>query len=230
MLASNISVVEPIARSLLRDSAYERLRTAIVAGVLAPGAALRADDLARELGLSKAPIRDAIARLSTEGLVETKPQSYTRVTELVEQDIEGAAVVIRAMHDLAVRAVAGTLTEAQLSRMRAAGTRFAAALRAGDLDAALAADDELHAVPVQAYGNAAATLTIERFTPLIRRAERLLWASPHGERSIGQHDDLITALATGDQPRAIEINLAIWGRLRRPDGRLREEGETDVPG
>ncbi len=216
--------MEPITRGLLRDTAYDRLRAAIVAGSLAPGAALRADDLARELGLSKAPIREAIARLSAEGLVETKPQSYTRVTPLVEKEVEDAAAVVRAMHDLAVRATAGALTEPQLSRMRSAGARFAAALRAGDLDAALAADDDLHAVPVQAYGNAAAALTIERFTPLIRRAERLLWASPHGERSIRQHDDLITALATGDQPRAIETNLAIWGRLRR------QQGETDVPG
>jgi DNA-binding GntR family transcriptional regulator len=222
--------VEPIARSLLRDSAYDRLRDAIVGGALAPGSALRADDLARELGLSKAPIRDAIARLSSEGLVETKPQSYTRVTPLVEKEIEDAAVVVRAMHDLAVRAVAGTLTEPQLNRMRAAGRRFAEALRTGDLDAALDADDELHAVPVQAFGNTAVALTIERFAPLIRRAERLLWASPHGEQSIQQHDDLITALATGDQPRAIETNLAIWGRLRLHEDRPREQGEPDVPG
>ncbi|MET0419281.1 MAG: GntR family transcriptional regulator [Actinoplanes sp.] len=217
--------MEPIARSLLRDTAYDRLRAAIVGGDLAPGAALRADDLARELGLSKAPIRDAITRLSAEGLVETKPQSYTRVTPLVEREVEDAAVVVRAMHDLAVRAVAGGLSESQLERMRVAGERFSAAVRDGDLDAALAADDELHAVPVHAYGNTAAALTIERFAPLIRRAERLLWASPHGERSIQQHDDLITALATGDQLRAIEINFAIWGRLRHPG-----EGETDVPG
>jgi DNA-binding GntR family transcriptional regulator len=221
--------VEPIPRSLLRDAAYDRLRGAIVDGSLPPGTALRADDLARTMGLSRAPIRDAIARLSTEGLVETKPQSYTRVTPLVEKAAEDAAAVVRAMHDLAVRSVAGTLPEAQVARMRAANARFADAVRVGDLDAALAADDDLHAVPVLAYGNAAAAMTIERFTPLIRRAERLLWASPHGERSIRQHGELIDALAAGDGPRAAEINLAIWGHLRHHDER-HHEGETDVPG
>jgi DNA-binding GntR family transcriptional regulator len=194
-----------------------------VAGELAPGAALRADDLARELGLSRAPIRDAIARLATEGLVESKPQSWTRVTPLVEKEVADAAEVVRAMHDLAVRSVAGALTPAQLTAMREAGSRFAAAVRAGDLDAALAADDDLHAVPVLAYRNAAAAMTIERFTPLIRRAERLLWASPHGERSISRHDDLIAALAAGDRSRAAEINLAIWDHLRP------REGDTDAP-
>ena len=217
--------MERIGRSLLRDAAYDRLRDAIVDGTLRPGAALRTDELAGRLGLSRAPIREAIARLTAEGLVETKPQSYTRVTALVEKDVEDAADVVGAMHDLAVRSAAGRLTDAQVAGMRAANERFAAAVRAGDLDAALDADDELHAVPVLACGNAAAALTIERFAPLIRRAERLLWASPSGEAggeasgeasgegSIRRHERLIAALAAGDGSRAAEINRTIWGHV-----------------
>src|SRR5690242_20623559 len=73
-LTSNISVVERVGRNLLRDAAYERLRAAIVDGTLPPGLILRSDDIAERLGLSRAPIRDAIGRLTTEGLVESKPQ------------------------------------------------------------------------------------------------------------------------------------------------------------
>ncbi|WP_305789833.1 GntR family transcriptional regulator [Symbioplanes lichenis] len=207
--------MERVGRSLLRDAAYQRLRAAIVDGSLAPGVALRPDDLADSLGLSKAPVRDAISRLTAEGLVESKPQSYTRVTPLVEKDVADAAAVVGAMHDLALRSV--TLTAGQLDRMRTAGARFAAAVRGGDLDAALDADDELHAVPVLAGGNAAAALTIERFTPLIRRAERLLWASPHGERSVRQHDELIEALTSGDTARAVAVNRVIWGHIHQGD-------------
>ena len=207
--------MEKVGRNLLRDAAYDRLRAAIVDGTLAPGAALRTDDLAGRLGLSRAPVRDAIGRLTSEGLVESKPQSYTRVTPLVEKDVRDAAAVVGAMHDLALGAA--SLTRAQLARMRAAGERFAAAVRTGDLDAALAADDALHAVPVDACGNVAAALTIARFTPLIRRAERLLWASPHGERSIRQHDELIAALAAGDAPRARTVNGTIWSHVHQGD-------------
>ena len=209
--------MEKVGRNLLRDAAYERLRTAIVDGTLPPGLVLRSDDLAERLGLSRAPIRDALGRLTAEGLVESKPQSFTRVTPLVEKEVRDAAAVVGAMHDLAVRSV--SLTPDQLDRMRTAGERFAAAVRAGDLDAALDADDALHAVPVLACGNAAAALTIERFTPLIRRAERLLWASPHGERSVRQHDELIAALAARDVARAREINRIIWGHIHQGDDR-----------
>lgn len=217
--------MERIGRNLLRDAAYDRLRSAIVDGTLRPGAALRTDELAERLGLSRAPIREAIARLTADGLVETKPQSYTRVTALVEKDVEDAAAVVAAMHDLAVRSAAGRLTAEQVGRMRAANARFAGAVRSGDLDAALDADDALHAVPVLAHGNGAAALTIERFTPLIRRAERLLWASPRGERSIHQHDRLIAALEAGDGPAAADVNRTIWGRVHH-----HAEGDDHVAG
>lgn len=185
------------------------MRDAIVDGTLAPGSALRPDDVASRLGLSRAPVRDALARLAADGLVETKPQSYTRVTEVVEKDVRDATAVIAALHDLAVRTA--TLTLQQIDLMRTANGRFAAAVRSGDLEAALEADDELHAIPVLACGNAAAAATIERYSPLIRRAERLLFGSPQAGRSVRLHDELIDALATGGD--AVAVNQAIWGHL-----------------
>jgi DNA-binding GntR family transcriptional regulator len=212
-LASNISVVESIGRHLLRDAAYGRLRGAIVDGTLPPGSALRPDELATRLGLSRAPIRDAIARLTSEGLVESKPQSYTRVTEVVAKEVEDAAAVIGAMHALAVQNVAETLATELLDAMRLANARFAEAVAAGDVEAALAADDEVHAIPLAAYGNAAASGTVERYTPLVRRAERLLFTSPQAGRSVRLHDDLISALAARDVSRAAEVNAEIWSHL-----------------
>ncbi|SDT58482.1 GntR family transcriptional regulator [Actinoplanes derwentensis] len=205
--------MESIGRHLLRDTAYGRLRGAIVDGTLAPGAALRPDELAERLGISRAPIRDAIARLTSEGLVETKPQSYTRVTEVVAKDVEDAAAVLGAMHDLAVRHGGASLTPGHLDAMRSANARFAAAVMAGDVEAALAADDEVHAIPLLAYGNAAASGTVERYTPLVRRAERLLFTSADAGRSVRLHDDLIAALAAGDAANAVTVNAEIWGHL-----------------
>jgi DNA-binding GntR family transcriptional regulator len=81
------------------------------------------------------------------------------------------------------------------------------------VDAALAADDALHAVPLEVCGNAAAAATVERYTPLIRRVERRLFSSPSGERSIALHDDLIDACAAHDEGRAAAVNLTIWSAL-----------------
>src|SRR3712207_3579581 len=92
---SGVIALAPVGRVLLRDQALERIRGAIVAGELAPGAVIKDADLAARLGLSVAPVRAALARLADEGLVEAKPQSHTRVTPLVVRQVRDAAVVVQ---------------------------------------------------------------------------------------------------------------------------------------
>jgi DNA-binding GntR family transcriptional regulator len=203
----------PIGRDLLRDQALRRIRAAIVLGDLEPGAVIKDAQLAEQLGLSVAPIRVALARLADEGLVEAKPQSHTRVTPMDVGQVRDAAVVVRAMHELAVRETAGHLTADDIAAMRAANARFAAALAAADTDAALAADDDLHAVPVARCGNGAIIATIDRLTPAIRRLERQRFDTAGGRPSIDLHDRLIDALAAGDTDAALASTTAIWTAL-----------------
>ncbi|MGY1624430.1 GntR family transcriptional regulator [Geodermatophilus sp. SYSU D00965] len=212
----------PIGRVLLRDVALVRIRQAIVSGELAPGAVVKDAELAARLGLSAAPVRAALARLADEGLVEAKPQSHTRVTPLRVRDVHDAGVVVRAMHELAVREAVPLVTPDDVARMRAANERFAAAVATGDVDAALAADDELHAVLVERCGNAAVAATIDRFTPAVRRLERARFAAAHGRESVVLHDRLITACAESDVDAAVATTTEIWtallSELEMPDG------------
>ncbi|MBM2621019.1 GntR family transcriptional regulator [Actinoplanes sp. LDG1-06] len=205
--------MERVERRLLRETAYESIRDAVVRGDLAPGAVVNSADLADRLGLSRAPVRDALARLAGEGLVEMKPQSYTRVTEVLAREVSDAAAVVRAMHELAASTTVGRLTPGDVEAMREANRRFEAATRTGDIDAAMAADDELHGVLVRASGNRALAATIERYTPLIRRLERLQFARSQARRSVERHDDLIAACAAGDVPHATHLTSLIWRSL-----------------
>jgi DNA-binding GntR family transcriptional regulator len=208
---------------LLRDQAVALIREAIVAGELAPGAVVKDADLARRLGLSVAPVRAALSRLADEGLVEAKPQSHTRVTPLVPRQVRDAAVVVRAMQELAVREAVPRITEDDIAAMRAANERFAAALAGGDVDGAMAADDDLHGILLSRCGNAAVVATVDRFTPAIRRLERRRFADAHGRRSVELHDRLITACAAADVGAAVATTTAIWTALlseleETPDG------------
>jgi DNA-binding GntR family transcriptional regulator len=193
---------------LLRDTAYEALRDAIVRGELTPGSHVRDADLAEQLGLSRAPVRDALARLADDGLVETKPQSYTRITPLVLRDVRDAAAVVRAMHELATTAAVPTLTGADIAAMREANRRFETAIRKGDAVRAMTADDQLHGVLVRACGNRAVAATIERYTPQIRQ-----FSASTARRSVDRHEQLIDACATGDTDRAVSITATIWRAL-----------------
>jgi DNA-binding GntR family transcriptional regulator len=206
------SALAPVGRVLLRDVALSRIREAIVAGDLPPGAVIKDADLAGRLGLSVAPVRAALARLADEGLVESKPQSRTRVTPLVLAQVRDAAVVVRAMHEVAAREAAGRVTEADVGAMRAANERFARAVDAGDLDAALAADDDLHAVLLDRCGNAAVASTAARFAPAIRRLERQRFGEA-GHPSVELHDRLIAACAAADVDAAVATTTEIWTAL-----------------
>lgn len=207
------SRLEQVDRSLLRDRAYRILRDAIVTGELPPGAVIRDVELAERVGLSRTPVREALARLADDGLVETKPHSWTRVTPLLVREVRDALVVLRAMHEVAVRLAVPLMTERHHDLMREANRRFAAALETGDVEGALDADDALHGVPIDVLGNRALAATIERQLPLIRRLERLRFGSLLGRRSIGWHDQLIDACEVADVETAVAITTRIWSSL-----------------
>ncbi|MEU0423263.1 GntR family transcriptional regulator [Streptomyces canus] len=205
--------IRPLARTLLRDRAYASIRDAIVAGEIEPGTVVRDADLAERLGLSRAPVREAFARLVDEGLLESKPQSYTRVTQVVAAEVRDAAAVVGAMHELVTRIAVPRLFAADIETMRAANERFAAAVTAGDVDEALHADDALHDVLVRVSGNHAAAATTARYTPLIRRLERRRFGEGGNCRSAGLHDRLIEACAAGDVDEAVRVTAEIWRGL-----------------
>ncbi|MGW5604595.1 GntR family transcriptional regulator [Streptomyces sp. NPDC003753] len=208
-----MEALRPVPRTLLRDRAYEAIRDAIVAGEIEPGAVVRDTELAARLGLSRAPVREAFSRLVDEGLLESKPQSYTRVTPVVADDVRDAAAVVGAMHELATRVAVPRLRAADVAEMRAANERFAGAVRAGDVDAALRADDELHVVLVRVCGNRAAAATIARYMPLIRRLERRRFGEGGTCRSAGLHERLIEACADGDVDGSVRVTAEIWRTL-----------------
>ena len=202
-----------VSRPLLRDEAYDRIRRAIVDGTLPPGAPLRDGDLADQLGLSKAPVREALRRLVDDGLADSKPQSYTRVSEVMSPDVLDAREIVRLLHEFAVRQAAPKCRPEDVAAMRAANDRFAEAIEARDIAAAVRADDDLHDVPVRLAGNAAVAATLNRYTPLLRRLEHARFSSALAWNSVERHTKLIDALEKHDTETAVEVISTIWTEL-----------------
>jgi DNA-binding GntR family transcriptional regulator len=206
-----------VDRSLLRDDVYRRLRDAIVDGTFAPGEQLKDGELAQWLGVSRTPVREALLRLGTSGLVVALPGRSTTVSDIDARAVRDARDVIAAMHELAVREITGRLPEDDVARMRDANRRFAEAIALGDVGAALDADEELHRIPVDAVGNHALEAVLELFDPLVRRAERVRF-SRDGQASVELHEQLIELLAAGDVQQAASVTFDIWHSLPTEDG------------
>lgn len=221
------STSSSLARNLLRDDVYTRLRDAIVDGTFEPGEKLRDLDLAEWLGVSRTPVREALLRLQQAGLVVARPGRSTEVADLDVQAVREAQAVVAAMHQLAVRQAVPSLTQTDLEAMRAANDRFATALRAGDVDAALAADDAFHAVPVRAAANRAVVTVLEQFTPTLRRVERLRFGSLAGRGSVALHHRMVERCAAGDAAAAADLAHETWCTLTPLLDTLGEPSHTD---
>jgi DNA-binding GntR family transcriptional regulator len=197
-------------RELLRDRAYAAIRDAIVDGTLMPGERLRDQELCSWLGLSRTPVRDALARLEGDGLVESAPQRFTRVAPLDRWAARDAFPVVAAMHALAAELAVAHLVSSEFDALRTANERFDEALRAGDVDAALAADDGFHGVFVTASANAEIPRVLDRLMPGVRRLERLRFGSLSGRASVRQHDEIVRLAAQKDAVKTAERVRENW--------------------
>lgn len=197
-------------RVLLRDEAYARLRDAILDGTLEAGEHLRDTDLSSWLGISRTPIREALARLEDCGLVQSAPNRYTRVAPLDRRDTQDAFQVVAALHALAATLGVPQISSGEVDAMLAANDRFAAALASVDVDAAVAADDAFHAVLVQAAANGEIARTLERLMPRMRRLERLRFGALVGRRSVDQHAAIVKCCRAGDAAGATAAVRDNW--------------------
>src|SRR5882762_9358706 len=158
-------------RQLLRDDAFTAIRTAIVDGTLEPEERLVGAELSEWLGVSRTPIREALARLDAAGLVQTRPGRYTIVSPLDVKSMRDAQAVAAAMHELAVREAVPVMGPEHLTAMRDANERFASALRATDDAMALDVHRAVGVVAADVCGHKAVRSVLDQYTPLLRRME-----------------------------------------------------------
>jgi DNA-binding GntR family transcriptional regulator len=93
----------PVSSASLTEQAYYTIRDLILRGRLPMGAALSRRQLAADLGMSMLPISEAVQRLESEGLLETRPQAGTRVRIPAEQDVRDHFIIREALEGQAAR-------------------------------------------------------------------------------------------------------------------------------
>jgi DNA-binding GntR family transcriptional regulator len=201
---------DAVQRHLLRDTAYATLCGAIVDGTLAPGEQLHDGELCRWLGLSRTPVREALARLADEGLIEMAPQRYTRVAPLEGEAAHDLFPVLASMHALATELAVPQLRRPDVAALERESDAFFRALRAGDAPEAYAADERFHRVFVDGCANTAVTGVLDRLAPRLRRFEHLATSAVPGRRSVAQHHAIVTAAAAGDAWRAATAARENW--------------------
>lgn len=101
------------------ERAYQSIRQRIMDGTFAPGAPLREEMLASEIGVSRTPVRDALRRLLADGLVESTRNLGTFVAEITTDDLLEVYELRAMLEGFAARRAALRITPAELAELEA---------------------------------------------------------------------------------------------------------------
>ncbi|MBB4683514.1 GntR family transcriptional regulator [Amycolatopsis jiangsuensis] len=137
----------------LSEQIYRLLRSRIVHGELEPGHRIDLPALIAELGISKTPLREALARLEIDGLVSTKPRSGTFVATLTVKDIGEVCDLRRGIEWAAASEAARRIPEDLVHELRAEVVEAERKARDGDYEPFFASDQRLHAAIMTHSGN-----------------------------------------------------------------------------
>jgi DNA-binding GntR family transcriptional regulator len=187
----------------LAQQAYELVRAAILKGDLPLGAPLSRRKLAEQLGMSFLPVSEALQRLETDGLVESRPRVGTRVRVPSSQDIRGHYVIREALETQSARLYTEKASPLERRELQELATKldqmYADPQR--DLFETFSAHERLHRRIAECTGCPALVEAIEKNHVLI-----LNWhynsATHFRDLPARWHQDLIKALNSGDPAKA----------------------------
>jgi DNA-binding GntR family transcriptional regulator len=193
--------LRPVGRpDRLVERVETRLREAIVSGRLPPGSHLSVPEIARQLGVSRTPAREALFTLQRLGLVEVRPRRGAVVVAGGRQDLRELFELREALEGMAARLSAQHMPDSQVAALHATLERHRAALEAGDLDAHVRLDLQFHRMIADGSANQRLADSIDQLRDQTAVLVRLNAVRPggmdesvlraHGRvaRSIGRHD------------------------------------------
>jgi DNA-binding GntR family transcriptional regulator len=207
--------VPTLKRTLAREQIYAELRDWILSGSLASGERLHDMELAARLGVSRTPVREALRRLEDEGLVQTSPNRWTRVTPLEVGDALSLYPIIWRLESLAFDLAIDVLGDTELEELERTNQRLAAALEAGDALAASAADHEFHQIFIDRCGNSQLMAILRDAKMKLRRIEIHYFGSLASRESVTEHASLLTSLELGDFEGVTAAIEANWQNSQR---------------
>jgi len=199
-----VSPQEALGPQTTPQHALERLRRAVVAGELRPGDRIRQEEVAAELGVSVASVREALTVLEQEGQVRYAPRRGYFVAELDVADLEEIYDLRRVLEARAARLALPAVDAAALARMREAAADCALAADVADVAAELDANRRFHFALLDAPG-----------CPHSMRLIRLLWdatepyralyynAPEERQSSLAAHERILAAVADRDTDRLV---------------------------
>ncbi|MGH7412653.1 MAG: GntR family transcriptional regulator [Candidatus Rokuibacteriota bacterium] len=195
---------EPLKHQTLEELAYQHIRRAIVEGHLAPSQRIVAQVVAREAGISRIPVMQALRRLESEGFVRINPHRDVVVAALSLEEFRERFLLMATLEALCIRESAGKFPPALLRRLRGLAQDIKGARAQGNTVRAVAADGEFHRLLWEVSG---LRQTVQILQNVWDRGEyyRYIMHARRGgfaAESLAEHEEILAALEADDTERA----------------------------
>jgi DNA-binding GntR family transcriptional regulator len=194
-----MSPTPSLAPGTVAQHALEALRRAMVAGELRPGERIRQEEIAAGLGVSIAPVREALAVLEQEGQVTYLPRRGYFVAALDLDDLREIYALRDLLESRAARRTLPLLDEDAIERLRIAARDCADAAGEGDVAAELEANRRFHFAVMESPDQPHTMRLIRQLWDATEPFRAMYYNAPEGRgEAIDAHERIIAALRAGD--------------------------------
>lgn len=209
-LLPEIATVEgPLAQRV-----YHSLKRAILSLDFPPGANLRKASVCERLGVSRAPVADAITRLASDGLVDVVPQSGTRVSYFSMDEIREGVFLREALELATVAKVARDLTDEQRKQLSRNMRLQELLIEDEDIPGFYQADEEFHGMLMDFTGFRRLADVAQTVSLQVSRARMLLLPTPgRVAETLAEHRAIFEAISNRDEQAARDAMRAHLGQL-----------------
>jgi DNA-binding GntR family transcriptional regulator len=196
---------DPIARNVLSQQIKERLLEDILDGRYPPGARIIETRVARELGTSQAPVREALRDLEALGVVESIPFRGACVRRPSPAELLEAFAIRAELESLAARLALPRLTAEDLEVLDGYIREMQDAAQAGDAHAEAAADAAFHGAIVRLSGNRTLERVWRTLEPFSRTYVTILTPGADRRSIADQHEPVLEVLRGGDPDLVAQV-------------------------
>jgi len=200
---ADVTPVAPPRVPRMKENIVDQLRRLILEGKLAPGTILRQEHLARQLEVSRTPLREALLALESEGFVVIAPSGAASVVALDARDAREIMDVREMVDGLAARRLAERGLPTEIDRELTTLAKEMRTLAARDKHRYLVANADFHAKIVEATAHG----RLRQFVPLVRMSSEVVYMrmqnqGPRLTRSANEHAAILAAIRSGDAEAA----------------------------
>jgi DNA-binding GntR family transcriptional regulator len=184
----------------VRERAYEHLKTSILSGRFNPGERLTEEHLARELGTSRTPIREALHKLESEGLIKPLATRGFIASQDSKEDVEELFEIRAVLEGYALRVICGRVTDAVIEKLEETIQKAEEALKSHSLDEIFQWNtrfhDTLHEMITEKRRLYHQMVTMRQY--VLRYRKNTLQYPDGGVRTVDGHRKILLALRLRD--------------------------------